>query len=398
MKRGAANQRARARHSSGMLATASAYTALCAAIGVQLPFFPLFLTARGLSPEAIGLAIAIPMAVRLFAMPLAGIVSDASGMPRALLGALGVASAAAVCLVGLVRGTVPILLAVVLFAIVWSPTFALIESYALQLAKTGRVDYGRSRLWGSAAYVAANLGVGYLLDFTSADAVLWFIGIPCLAFALNARFLPPLAHPEHHAGMPHAKPPRTLLIGVAAAALVQASHALFYGFSSLQWSARGLSSGVIGFLWSLGTIAEIVLFFAGTMLMRKIPGLRLIALGGLAATLRFGAFALDPPVFSVALLQLLHAFSFGATHLGLMTLIAEHVPSRQAGRAQTFASAVLGLMMAAGTAAAGPLYVRFDVAAYGFFAAMAAIGGAIALLGRAQPHRSGAGGEISAPL
>src|SRR5262249_51726022 len=120
MKQSAANLRAKARHSPAILATASAYVALCAAMGVQLPFFPLFLTARGLSPEAIGLAIAIPMAIRLVAMPLAGVLSDASGRPRLVLAALGLASAVTVSLVGLVHGTGPILLAVVLFAVVWS--------------------------------------------------------------------------------------------------------------------------------------------------------------------------------------------------------------------------------------------------------------------------------------
>jgi PPP family 3-phenylpropionic acid transporter len=133
-------------------------------------------------------------------------------------------------------------------------------------------------------------------------------------------------------------------------------------------------------------------------LVRRIPALRLIALGGFAATLRFGVFALEPPTSSIALLQLLHAFSFGATHLGLMTLIADHVPAHQAGRAQTYASAVLGLVMAAATVAAGPLYVRWGAMAYGCFAVLAAIGGLLALFGRAQPHRAGVGEEISAPL
>jgi PPP family 3-phenylpropionic acid transporter len=393
-----ANVRSAAKGGAGSVTTAATYIALCAAIGVQMPFFPLFLTARGLGPEAVGLAIAMPMAVRLFAMPLAGIVSDESGKPRAVLTVLGLASAAAFALVGLVDGKTAILLAVGLSAVVWSPAFALLDSYAVQLAKRRKVDYGRSRLWGSASFVAANLAVGYLLDFTSPGAVIWLIAGPCLSFALAARFLPPLAHPEHEKRLTLARPAKVLLLGVAAAAFVQASHALLYGFSSLQWSAKGLSTGVIGFLWSLGTIAEIVLFFAGTKLVRRIPALRLIALGGFAATLRFGAFALDPPASSIALLQLLHAFSFGATHLGLMALIADHVPGHRAGRAQTYASAALGLVMAAGTVFAGPLYVRWGAAAYGWFAALAAIGGLLALMGRAQPHREGAGGEISAPL
>jgi MFS transporter, PPP family, 3-phenylpropionic acid transporter len=398
MNRVAAKRRSTAKGWAGPVATAAAFSALCAALGVQMPFFPLFLTERGLGPEAIGFAIAMPMAIRLLAMPLAGIVSDKSGSPRAILVVLGIVSAASFALVGMVSGTAAILFAVGLAGIVWSPVFALLESYAVQLAKARKVDYGRSRIWGSAFFVAANVAVGYLLDFTSPGAVIWLMAAPCVLFGVAAYFLPVLAHPEHEAHLTIARPPKALLLGVAAAALVQASHALLYGFSSLQWSARGLSPAVIGFLWSLGTTAEIALFFAGTQLLRKVPALRLIALGGVAAVLRFGAFAFDPPAAVIALLQLLHAFSFGATHLGLMALIGEHAPGHQAGRAQTYASAVLGAVMAAGTIAAGPLYVRFDVAAYGWFAGLAAIGGLLALGGRAQPHKAGVGGEISAPL
>src|ERR1700676_2207390 len=114
-----ANARSTAKGGAGRVATAAAYGTLCIVIGVQMPFFPLFLTTRGLGPEAVGLAIAMPMAIRLFAMPVAGILSDKSGMPRAMLAILGVASAAAFALVGLVEGTAAILLAVGLTAVVW---------------------------------------------------------------------------------------------------------------------------------------------------------------------------------------------------------------------------------------------------------------------------------------
>ena len=53
MNRTPANARSTAKGRPGPMATAAAYITLCAAIGVQMPFFPLFLTARGLGPEAV---------------------------------------------------------------------------------------------------------------------------------------------------------------------------------------------------------------------------------------------------------------------------------------------------------------------------------------------------------
>src|SRR5262249_12952523 len=47
------------------------YAALFVALGVQLPFLPLWLAAKGLDAGAIGVALALPMVVRVFAIPLA---------------------------------------------------------------------------------------------------------------------------------------------------------------------------------------------------------------------------------------------------------------------------------------------------------------------------------------
>src|SRR5205085_432555 len=84
----------------------------------------------------------------------------------------------------------------------------------------------------------------------------------------------------------------------AAAGLIQASHALFYGFSVLDWRAKGLDATSIGGLWGLAVVAEIVLFAVSARVLRRIGPLGLVGLGArayaamaLAAGLG-GAFAL----------------------------------------------------------------------------------------------------------
>src|SRR5262249_6979664 len=93
------------------LSMAAAYGALFVTGGVYLPFFPVFLGARGLSPEVIGVVIAVPMAVRLVAMPVAGILSDRFGHPRAFLIGLGLGAAAGFALIGFATGAVAIMAA-----------------------------------------------------------------------------------------------------------------------------------------------------------------------------------------------------------------------------------------------------------------------------------------------
>ena len=63
----------------------------------------------------------------------------------------------------------------------------------------------------------------------------------------------------------HLRQPAFLAIA-AAASLIQASHAVYYGFSTLDWTAKGFDGVTIGVLWALGVVAEIVLFaFAGRL-------------------------------------------------------------------------------------------------------------------------------------
>src|SRR3546814_14043765 len=70
---------------------------------------------------------------------------------------------------------------------------------------------------------------------------------------------------------------REVLIFLAASALIQSSHAAYYGFSSLYWRASGIGETAIALLWAEGVVAEILFFalsrrFAG----RLSPGTRLV--------------------------------------------------------------------------------------------------------------------------
>src|SRR5262245_25877237 len=88
---------------------AAFYAALFGALGVQLPFLPVWLAAKGLDAAAIGIVLAIPMVVRLFAVPLAAGQADRHDALRA---ALVIAAAGAVLSYGavaLAQGTVAIM-------------------------------------------------------------------------------------------------------------------------------------------------------------------------------------------------------------------------------------------------------------------------------------------------
>jgi MFS transporter, PPP family, 3-phenylpropionic acid transporter len=242
------------------------------------------------------------------------------------------------------------------------------------------LSYGPVRLWGSVAFMAANLGGGLLLAHLMPANLIWPIVACYAAVAVSALTLAPLREPSPAGarGRSGARRDSAFVAIVAAVSLTQASHAVYYGFSTLAWSAQGLSGGAIGALWALGVAAEIVLFAFAARLSALAPT-RLIALGAAGAVLRWAAMAFDPPAVLLPALQLLHALSFGATHLGTMAYLAGAAGEGSRAAAQGDVAAASGIAIALATALAGWLYQSYGGAAYGAMAAMAIVGGACAL-------------------
>ena len=176
----------------------------------------------------------------------------------------------------------------------------LAETYALKgLAARGRA-YGPVRLWGSAAFMlgtfvagfATDIDLGALSDLADRRGR-WADGARGAHAGAGAASVPPSAKP--------ATPRRHLLRDpafvavLAAASLIQASHAVYYGFSALQWRALGLDGTAIAALWALGVIAEIVLFArVRARLPPFFPPITLLMIGALGGAVRWAAMALEP--------------------------------------------------------------------------------------------------------
>jgi PPP family 3-phenylpropionic acid transporter len=154
---------------------------------------------------------------------------------------------------------------------------------------------------------------------------------------------------------------------------------VFYGFAAVDWRGIGLDGTVIAALWALGVAAEIVLFAFSGRLPPLFQPTVLLMVGALGATLRWAGMALDPPVAALPWLQMLHALSFGATHLGALGFVARHAPAGQSATAQGYLAIALGLVMAAAMGISGWLYAGFGNLAYAAMALAAVAGGVCAL-------------------
>ena len=100
--------------------------------------------------------------------------------------------------------------------------------------------------------------------------------------------------------------------------------------------------------------------------------------------MRWSLIGLVPGLGAAAALQLLHALSFGATHLGAMHLILRSVPAAAAAGAQANYAALSAGLGGLVMLAAGALYAAYGGHAYPFMALLSAAG----LVGVWQLRRS----------
>jgi PPP family 3-phenylpropionic acid transporter len=357
--------------------------------GIQLPFFPVWLKAKGLDPGMIGLVLAAPIVARIVALPVITHAADRYDAVRAAIIATCVLSIAGYVLVGLSGSGLAILLAFTFASLAMTPVMPLTETYALRgLSARGRA-YGPVRLWGSLAFIVGTFAAGSAADLISATYLIWLIVAASVGAAVAAVMLAPLA-----IGTPSTTRPPTparhmlrspaFIAVIAAASLIQASHAVFYGFSAVAWRSGGLDGMAIAALWGLGVAAEIALFaFSARLPLFFTPSIMLL-IGAGGGVLRWTVMAFDPPALLLPVLQLLHGLTFGATHLGALMYVSRNAPQGQAAKAQGYLAIAIGVTMAGATGLSGVLYGAFGAKAYAAMALLAIAGGASA----AVAHRT----------
>lgn len=376
------------------------YVAVFLVGGCYLTLLPLWLKWRGFTPEQISLLFAAPAILRPFFVPVVMSFADYYGKPAYFLKVLGIISLC-ICVFFPSIDDFAVFFSVFLaYALCWVTIIPLTEALAILGVKAGHCDYGRVRLWGSASFIAMAVGGGMVVDALGAGSVIWLYlgaiaGVALVslllrepndgAFATRKGAVFKEAAPSRAKHMRFADIGRLLgssefwLLLIAAGA-IQSAHAVYYVFGSIHWKAIGVSPTVIGFLWAVGVVAEIVLFIYAGRLNLRFGAVQFILIGGAAAMLRWTCTAFDPPLAALFALQCLHGLTFGATHFGAMQFLRHAVPQRISLTAQgIYAAFTGGIAMGLMQLAAGPLYSKMHGHAYLVMVALGVIGVAAAL-------------------
>ncbi len=357
---------------------AAYYAAAFGANGVFLPFWPVWLASRGLSAVDIGIIFACTSAARVLTVPLVAQIADRRGDRKSLIVTFATLSALLYLLYPVSTNFFILLTVSILASTTWFAGQPLGESLTVIAAKRDGFEYGRVRLWGSITFIIVAISAGRLLEGRDAE-VIYLIGLIAVVLMVAATLT--LPNPQVEVSTSSAFPlfevvrRPSFLLFLAAAGCVQSSHGVYYAFSTLHWRSVGLDDTVIGLLWAEGVIAEIVLFAFAAAVLRRVGPERLIMLGGLAGLIRWTVLANTDWLPMLIAVQVLHAFTFGAAHLGAIHFIARAISPQLSATAQSvYAAAVTGVASGGSMFVSGLLYASVGGHAYYAMAALGATG------------------------
>jgi PPP family 3-phenylpropionic acid transporter len=374
------------------------YGSVFALVGCHLPFFPLWLRSVGIDASWIGIITAVPALTRFTVLPIVTGLAERRAALRGAMMTTAFMTAFGFAVVATHVRPLPVLLAYVVTAAMWTPMVPLTDAYALHGVVRYGLNYGPLRLWGSAAFVGGALACGLLADVIATPHLIWVIVAIASLGAVISLGLQPLDHPKppqvaHYGATPLLRASGFFAI-IAASALIQGSHAAYYTFASITWQLSGFGGLTIASLWALGVVAEIVVFAASPRLRLK-PSV-MVLIGALSAVARWLVTAQEPPVAVLALVQLTHGLTFGLTQVGTMGLMVRHVPVHIMARGQGYLAACGGIVASSASILSGAIFARHGADVYYAMAAMALLGAAIIWSARHQlmdhPHNAASGG------
>lgn len=351
------------------------------AVGAFVPFWPLYLHSLGYTAVQIGMALATTGLVRVV-VPIAwGWIMDRSGrrMPW-IAGAMAV-SAVFFSMVPWSPSFAALIALHAIYAVFWNVALPAFDVVTLNhLARTGR-DYARVRLWGSIGFVLSVAALGPILDVVGVGPVPWVVVAGMLGMVWIALHVPDvqdLRPPDSslEGFLARARRPAVLAL-LATCFMSQLSFAPFYAFFSIYLEQHAYSRSVIGALWALGVVAEVIVFLYTGRIIRRFGARAVLVASLLCSALRWVLLALFVDVGALLVLsQLMHFMSFAVYHAVTVHYIHELFPGRMQGRGQALLAAVsFGLGGAIGSFLTGAAWDFLGAQAVYLIATGVAMGG-----------------------
>ncbi|MDQ7091078.1 MAG: MFS transporter [Methylococcales bacterium] len=323
-----------------------------AALGAFLPYWSLYLQNAGFNALEIGELSALMMATKIIAPNLWGAIADRTGKSLKIIRLASFL--AAFLFSGFLFKTGYLWFAVMTlgFSFFWNAALPQFEAVTLFHLKNQPHRYSQIRLWGSIGFIIAVIVIGELLDNYSLTLLPLITGGFLIAIWLAALITPEAKIITHHADGKSIwqiiKKPEVIAFFMTYL-LLQAAHGAYYVFYSVYLKELGYSSRIIGGLWALGVVAEVILFIFMQKLLALFSLRRILLWSAFLSMTRWLIIGLEAEsIYWLIGAQCLHAATFGSSHVAAIHLVHHYFGNQHQGKGQALYSSTsfgLGGMM-----------------------------------------------------
>ena len=310
-------------------------------VGLFVPYWCLYLQSLSFSAFQIGILLSLFQVSRIFAPNFWGWLADRTEERVRWINITSFFGFIGFCTVFWADTFYSILFVMMAMSIFTSSTLPLTESLALSYlsASKANTSYSRIRLWGSIGFIVAAFILGIFIDSYGESTLIFALLITQFIIFLLSFSIPDktvkLVSEKRRPIWGVMKNPEVvaLLIGCA---LMVSSHGLLYNFYSIFLKEQDYSNFIIGILWSVGVIFEIIIFILMPYILSKINLKWVLLISLMLAVIRFfliGSYADNLLVLLFA--QILHAATFGSFHVASVQLIAKFFTNEHQSRGQS---------------------------------------------------------------
>jgi PPP family 3-phenylpropionic acid transporter len=362
---------------------------------VSNPYLGIWLSDRGITPEQIGIINALPFLLMILFNQIVGRIADRAPDWRSTIVVGSVLAAIAPIALFFVNDYVGILVVWTLVIVPFQAIAPVVDAAAVRLSRRVGAEFSLVRVWGTIGFVIMTIGSGVLIEAYGLGLFLPLILIASVMRMLFAFRLPlfraaPAADGGKGLGRKRINPLVAtrlrqvfrpwFLLPLIGAALLHGSHMMQMGFGALLWREAGIPPAIIGPLWAVGPLGEIVVMLFFARLARRFSARHLLLVACIAGIVRWVGFALEPPLWGLVVLQFTNMLTYGLSYLGVVNFIANWTTEDIAAEAQSFFTVIRQIVTVLALTAFGYLTAAFGAGAF-LGASLMCLAAAILMIG-----------------
>jgi PPP family 3-phenylpropionic acid transporter len=303
----------------------------------------LYLNYKNFSAYEIGIITGAMIGTKIIAPNIWGWIADKTGLRHRVIQFGTLSCFIIFTFASSVESFLNMVALIFLFSFFWNASLPQFEAVTMNSLGSSYNKYSQIRLWGSLGFILSVLSLSFLTNHFGISIV-----PNCILFLLFFTFSTTLLikntgiDKKNHNDSLLSIAFKPAVVGILLSCfLMQLSHGPFYAFFAIYLSEYNYSTNLIGTIWSLGVVAEILIFMKISSWIPKYGLQNLFIISFLFAAIRWMliSFFADN-IIIVAAATLFHAITYGMYHAVSISLIHEYFTGELQGRGQALYSSI----------------------------------------------------------